>query len=441
LTQLADEALLRAKQTGRNRTCVASTGELTELKLGAGKDKRKSTRIQSNLRVRYLELPELPGRGSQLTAKDISAGGISLAMGSEQLKKNSYALVYLEDDQKPLLSRVVWTQESDSGEKLAGLEFLGSPELHPVHKQPSKAAVLLEKPSLVSVVERVLMAAGYEPKVFGAGGAPLADLNLAELSLVVVGASSLRSELGSRLASARTGRRSSARVIVLNEDQNRRDAIRSITSEEPEHWVTSDDTAGEEALFATLTKLMLGDYFGLKKYLFWGATTKSWSIRNSEEKGKALRGLRAFAKEVRCHPRVVDNLLAAVDEMIINSLYGPADRTRRRNAPVSVECGSDGRLLGVAVLDQHGSFNRGEMFRALGEALKRETGGMGEEAGSAKLGFKTMLGALSQLAINLDPRRCTEVIGLIDLRKSLRDLRKTGPSVGVFTKKDSSASE
>ena len=38
------------------------------------------------------------------------------------------------------------------------------------------------------------------------------------------------------------------------------------------------------------------------------------------------------------------------------------------------------------------------------------------------------------LAINVEPGRRTEIIGIIDLRKSLRDHRASAPSLGIFKK-------
>ncbi len=45
-----------------------------------------------------------------------------------------------------------------------------------------------------------------------------------------------------------------------------------------------------------------------------------------------------------------------------------------------------------------------------------------------------MLEALSQLAINVEPGRRTEIIGIVDLRKSLREYRSAAPAFNVFTR-------
>src|SRR5688572_16886837 len=116
--------------------------------------------------------------------------------------------------------------------------------------------------------------------------------------------------------------------------------------------------------------------------------------------------------------------------MIINALYaGPA---AGRHQPITVEYGSDGRLMAVAVIDTYGMFQPDLLYEALGHALEQEQRGMPLDAERGSLGFRTMLSTLSHLVINVDPGTRTEMIGLVDLRKSLRDYRRASPSMGMF---------
>ena len=66
--------------------------------------------------------------------------------------------------------------------------------------------------------------------------------------------------------------------------------------------------------------------------------------------------------------------------------------------------------------------------------MQREKEGLPDDAKSASIGFRIMLSCLSQLAINVEPGRRTEVIGIVDLRKSLREYRQAVPVLGVFSK-------
>ncbi len=88
----------------------------------------------------------------------------------------------------------------------------------------------------------------------------------------------------------------------------------------------------------------------------------------------------------------------------------------------------------VSVLDEYGRFRPEDLYAGLGRAREHEQRTIPSEARSANLGFRIMLEALSQLAINVEPGRRTEIIGIVDLRKSLREYRSTAPAFNVFTK-------
>lgn len=440
LIHLADEALLLAKSSGRNRVCLASGKGFDTLGLEQdfpGAEKRKFSRIRSQLPVRFVELPEFEGRMFSMSATDVSTGGIAVEGPRQPLKKNAYALVYLGDEQKPRLSQVVWTRDG-GGEagRSAGLQFVGAQAMAPAEpaKQRRKAVVVAQDPGTRAMIQRVMSAAQYSVQLLE-NVADVQSARLEECSLLVLGESSLRGELGEQLQKLREELHPSLRIALINESHDRRAALDTIRSQHADHLVPTGGSS-EDTLFATLSKLLLEEYFGLKKYLLWGAETRSWSLHSSNEKGAVLDGVKGMAEEVRCHPRITDLLVSAVDEMIINALYRPeaiSQRTGRSSRPVTVECGSDGRFLGVAVLDEHGLFCHDDLFRGIGKALENEEKGIAEDATHAHLGFRIMLSTLSHLVINVDPGRCTEIIGLVDLRKSLKEYRSSVPSLGMFT--------
>jgi len=441
LVHLADEALLIAKRSGRDRVCLASGQSFDSLGLetdGTSAEKRQFARIRSQLPVRFVELPEFEARVFSMSATDVSAGGIAVAGPRHSLKKNAYALVYLGDEQKPRLSKVKWTRDGDDhgdSERSAGLQFVGAHELSPTEPLTvrRRALVIARDPATRATIQRVMSAAQYDVQILASADELHAE-GLEAYSLLVLGVSSLRGELGEQLQRLREKEGGSPlRIALINEAQDRRAALDTIRSQHADHLLSTGSS--DDTLFATVSKLLLEEYFGLKKYLLWGAETRSWSLTRSGEKETVLDGVKLMAGEVRCHPRITDLLVSAVDEMIINALYRPEpmDETKRSRRPVTVECGSDGRFLGVAVLDEHGLFCHDDLFRGIGKALEHEQKGIAEDASHANLGFRIMLSTLSHLVINVDPGRCTEIIGLVDLRKSLKDYRTAVPSLGMFT--------
>jgi diguanylate cyclase (GGDEF)-like protein len=434
MIHLADEALLRAKRTGRDRVCIASAEGFDGLDVeGQSGDKRRFARVRSRLPVRFVELPEFEGRAYTMSATDVSPGGIAVSGARTQLKKNAYALVYLGDEQKPVLSQVMWTRDASEENRIAGLQFIRAEQIAqsaPVsHK--GRALVVAQDPTTSATIERVMRAAQYSVTI-ATDASQIRAEQLDDYNLLVLGESTLRGELGERLIQARQ-HRGALRIALINETQDRRGALDAIRSQQADHLIPA--SSSEDTLFATLSKLLLEEYFGLKKYLLWGAETRSWTLSTSAEKQTVLDGIKQVASDVRCHPRIADLLVAAVDEMIINALYRPLPTNiAPGEKPVTVEFGSDGRFLGVAVLDEHGLFRDEDLFRGIGKALEHETG-IPQGATHAHLGFRIMLSALSHLIINVDPGRCTEIIGLVDLRKTLKEYRSSVPSLGLFTDK------
>ena len=434
LITLADQALLHAKRTGRNRVCVAIGGSIKTLEdLQKPVEKRRFNRVNAEFKVKYVEIPDFTEQTQSFSTIDVSQGGLSVR-GGKSLQKNSYALVYMEDEEKPLLTQVAWTKTQEGGEPSAGLRFLTAKDFDKKElfggARP-RALVMVSKPVTRDLIHRVLKAAQYDAH-FWEEGRELAPDELGRYTLIVVGDAMVAKGVGSRLYELKRAVPATVRIVVVNEESDRRTALSAIQSQKIEHLV-GRDPASEETLFATLKKLLLGNYFGIKKYLLWGVETKSWHITEPERKQAVLDGIRDAAEMVNCHPRIADLLILAVDEMIINALYHPS-KADANPKPVTIECGSDGRLFAVAVIDEYGLFRRENMFDAIARALESETSGLRPDAESGNLGFRIMLSALSHLVVNVDPGRCTEIIGLVDLRNTLRGHRTTAPGLGLFTK-------
>jgi diguanylate cyclase (GGDEF)-like protein len=445
LVDTADKALVIAKQSGRDRSCVAhgqaqASASGTIDTLAPPDNSRRFPRIPAQLKMRFLPLPELEGKVIDLTTVDLSSGGVGIRGPASKLKTNSYALVFLENDLCPILSRVVWTTDEEDGTRSAGLSFVKGAEFEVLSSgsltQPTqrpRALLVAEQDSTRTMALKVLHAARYDTDLLTDVEA-ISQVPLKNYAVILVGESSLRKDLGPRLKELRT-QSSETRIVVINEIEDREKALRTVYASRADSLVAQRNA--EEALFATLSKLTVGQFFGIKKYLLWGTEPNAWSVLEADDKVTALEGIREVATKVGCHARIIDNLVAAVEEMIINALYHPTSTTGKRWHPVTVEAGSDGRFLAVAVIDEHGLFVEEDLFRSIGQALEVQDSGLAQGAEHAHLGFRIMLNTLSQLVINVDPGKRTEIIGIIDLRRTLKEQRLQPPSVGLFRKKDS----
>lgn len=443
LLREADKALYTAKRAGRDRVCIAAIpgGEVVQAEVDTGEravELRQFPRIPTRMHVRFLELPDFESSMARVTAADISAGGIAIT-GDVPLKKNAYALVFLEDALKPVLTRVMWTQSAAETHR-AGLRFVQAKELDELATRATamgvtEALVIARSPETRNMVSRVLRAAQYKLTLVEQAADLPSEAELEKYGLIVLGDSALRESLGGQLAGIRR-LTEKTRIVVINETQDRKEALDTLVSTKVRHMVTADESSSG-ALFATLNKLLLGEYFGIRKYLLWGARSRSWSLSYGENKQEVLDGVKAVAQEVRCHPRIADLLVMAVDEMIINALYRAPPSEGAPSKPVMVECGSDGRLLVVSVLDEHGRLKAEDLYAGLGQALRADARPIPAPDEHAHLGFKIMLDALSQLAINVEPGRRTEIIGIVDLRKSLKEYRSSVPTFDMFSRDES----
>ncbi|MDB4961831.1 MAG: response regulator receiver protein [Myxococcales bacterium] len=302
-----------------------------------------------------------------------------------------------------------------------------------MESEAPRGLLIAEDAKTVAMLQRVASAAQF-PLRWISTVDEIAAEQIADYSLLVLGESVLGGAVGSQVELLRRGAHPSLRIAVVDESQDRRAALDRILVQHADHLIPAGTS--EDVLFATLRKLGSGTFFGLERYLLPGVNADFWTLGSSDEKTPVLDQLRASADRVNCHPRITDLLLSAVDEMIINAIYRPvpsAETTGRSVRPVTVACATDGRFLAVSVRDEHGLFRHEDLIRAIRKALVHEERGIAETAVHASLGFRLMLAALSHLAINVEPGRRTEIIGLVDLRLSLKEYRSAVPGLGMFT--------
>jgi len=216
-------------------------------------------------------------------------------------------------------------------------------------------------------------------------------------------------------------------LIVLCGATGRKAALELVATRRLRYLVPVDDHL-ENSLLTTIAKLIGADLFGLDRYVRHGGLARTFSVGDSQARAAPLRGTGAGARGLGSAQLIADLFLSAIDEMAINALER---QLRHGLGPVDIIAGAEVGRFAVAVRDRLGELRPEHV---LGSLVRGGTQAGPVDAASAQLGFRIMFDTLSALVVNIEPGRCTELIGVIDLGKSLREYRNTVPTFGCFVR-------
>lgn len=219
-------------------------------------------------------------------------------------------------------------------------------------------------------------------------------------------------------------------MIVLCSGTGRRAALEVIASRALRYLVPVDDRL-EDSLLTILGKLSGAELFGLDRYVRHGGLLDTYTVEDSVAKVRILREIGARAQRLGCPQLIADLFLSAIDEMAINAIER---HSRAGLGPIEIVAAAEVGRFAVAVRDRVGELRPEHVLGSLVRGGAQKQGGMNLDAQSCQLGFRIMFDTLSTLAINVEPGRRTEIIGVIDLGKSLREYRDTVPGWGCFVK-------
>ncbi|MCK6573106.1 hypothetical protein L6V77_18655 [Myxococcota bacterium] len=203
-----------------------------------------------------------------------------------------------------------------------------------------------------------------------------------------------------------------------------------------------------EELAATLRKLERGGVLGLPCYLPWGAQIQEIRLTCSDDKATALNRIAEHMGQLGIGGRVMRRLQDIADEMIMNAIYdAPLDAEGRpkfahltRHTPVALghaeqstlSFGSDGRTFALGIRDPFGALKVETLKGYVGKGLRRGDDQIDQKAGGAGLGLYLQFDFMGSMVLNLAPGRVTEMIGLLDIRGSFRDLATAPKSFNCF---------
>jgi hypothetical protein len=208
-----------------------------------------------------------------------------------------------------------------------------------------------------------------------------------------------------------------------------------------------------EELICTSEKILRGDIFGLEKYLQWGIEPYRLRIDDSRGKPDYIKQVADYAARLGCQERTIGLVETVVDEVVTNAIYNaPRDGWGRpkyahldRREPVTLEpeesaellFACDGDYIGVAQVDRFGALTQDTVVTYLTRCLAKGPDQVAYKPGGAGIGLYSVFQSLSKFIINIEPGKRTEVICLIDLRLSMKQLRQYPKSFHIFVEEGS----
>lgn len=237
-------------------------------------------------------------------------------------------------------------------------------------------------------------------------------------------------------------------VVIVSEKRNKEHLTSLFSHDELRNLIARNDHIQEEEVIVTVEKLLRKDIFGMEKYFTWGVDIKTFDIRNSADKESIVQAVSQFAEQLRCDKRYTRHAEVVADEMIMNALYdAPVDAHGKsryahlsRTKPISLpenekavlSVGSDGRYLGISCKDPFGQLKGETVVQYLKKCFTQDENQIDSKAGGAGVGFYMIFQFISQLVINIDEGKCTEIIGLIDIRPLYRESKRRTKSLNIF---------
>jgi len=203
-----------------------------------------------------------------------------------------------------------------------------------------------------------------------------------------------------------------------------------------------------DQIVTTVSKILTRDIFGVDKYLVHPTKCVSLTVCSSRQKGDILELASQIALESGAKRRLAEAFQNVTDELLTNALYdAPVDAQGHhrfqhlsRRVTVDLAVGEevtitffyDDKSLGVAVRDDFGSISVDTILTYLSRCLRRGQDQINLSKGGAGIGLYQVFEALSQFVINLECKKRTEVIGIIDIRGTYRDFTRSGKSFNLF---------
>ncbi len=242
--------------------------------------------------------------------------------------------------------------------------------------------------------------------------------------------------------------RSEPRLLLISSSGDYQHLFVELATNRVTNLFARDGVVEAKDLIVTVQKILRRDVFGLGKYFGWGVDFITTRLHGSEERNNIVDHAVAFANGLDIHPRLVENIATALEELVTNALYNaPTDSDGNprfthlpRTTPISLEPDEeivvqvccDGETFGISVTDPFGSLTPEQSLTHLVRSFHLPERQVDNTKGGAGLGLFMTFDSLNHMVVNICEHTRTEVIGLIDVRGNYRDFVHRGKSFNIF---------
>lgn len=203
-------------------------------------------------------------------------------------------------------------------------------------------------------------------------------------------------------------------------------------------------------LFITVRKLLTGDLFGIDQYLQPGSFVNEVKITHTGEREFFNNQVQRFAEDCKLGSHIAKAVWGISEEMLMNAVYDAPvaaglsrflDLPRSQRMPLqeseqsTLRFACDGEVFIVAVSDPFGLLEKDKFFSYLRKVLKRHDSQalIDTKQGGAGLGLFKILYNSHSIVVNVDDRKRTEIIAILDLNEQLRDVSKMARTIHYFS--------
>ncbi|MBF0349448.1 MAG: response regulator [SAR324 cluster bacterium] len=211
--------------------------------------------------------------------------------------------------------------------------------------------------------------------------------------------------------------------------------------------VFKNNTFSESEFLVGIRKLFSRDIFGLEKYLRWGFEPIQHVTQHTDDRFQFIERMSEFLRSLKISNHFISRLENVADEFLSNALYNApvkadgsplyraTERTSSRACTEREKCilsyAYDGRYFGISIQDNFGAITKQDIFNGIRRCLE-EQGNPSQKAGGAGLGLYLSFLTLNKFIINVSPGQKTEMIGLCDIRSSLKEYNLLDKSLTMF---------